>query len=345
MERTDHLLYIDITTGCPVECKVCMYREEREKPANHLDLDEKSAYVLDNLINHPDADHTIISGEGEPFQNERAMKEILRLSRGNRRFQILTSGIWPAERKLSMLERMAKENGDKYSIRLSLDPFHAAKVPRSCYTDIIGYMIMNPSEHLSLAIRSLVEEKERSRRIIESVLHEMNFRFTRDTPGVLDDDYYVHGMRIPVTYKSTVFPEHVGVVPFSIGRYISALEEKYRRPFTLGNLRSKSEGTGLDITVKMDGSVFFYGAEFAPHGNIFVDDVTFESLSELVLEHPWLRRLYSTPFMDLVVELSRDAEAARMIERINNPYWVVRKIAEYNRELLAEVLADARRPD
>ena len=73
MERTDHLLYIDITTGCPVECEVCMYGAEHEKPPKHLELDEKSAYVLDNLINHPDADHTIISGEGEPFQNEEAI--------------------------------------------------------------------------------------------------------------------------------------------------------------------------------------------------------------------------------------------------------------------------------
>jgi len=341
VERTDHLLYIDITNACSVECEVCMYKEEREKPNNHLELDERSAFVLDGLINHPESVHTIISGEGEPFQNERTMKEILDLSCGNKSFQIVTSGAWPAERKIPELERMAQSNGDHYCIRLSIDPYHATKVPRSFYTDIFRFMIMNPSEHLSLAIRSLVEEKVRSRRIIDSLLCDLGLRFYREQPGTLDDDYQVEGIRVPVTYKSMVFPERAGVVPFSINRYISALEEKYRRRFTLGNLRSKSEEIGLDVTIKMDGNVFFYGAEFASYGNIFTDDITFEGLSSLVGGHPWLRILHSTPFIHLIDQLKKDERAATLIERINNPYWIVNKIAESNQELLGEVLSNA----
>ncbi len=340
MKRTEHLLYIDITNDCTIGCDMCMYREEHKKPVINLEFDQRSASVVAGLINHEDLDHTVLSGKGEPFRNEGTIMALLNLSRGNKDFHILTNGAWSAEQKLGILEKMAEEKNDQYTIRLSIDPFHIAKVARRYYVDIISYFIVHPSRHLSLAIRSLVEEKTRSRKLIESIFEDIDIPFERNEVGFLDDDYYIRDLRIPVTYKSTVFPHQIGLVSYPLDRYILLLEQKYGRKFTLGNLRSHSEGTGLDITISMDGSVFFYGAEFAAFGNILLDEVTFEGLCTLITEHPWLKTLYTEPFKELLMGFRADAKASKIIDEANNPYWVIRCLAEKNSEMLEKVLGN-----
>ncbi len=338
--RADHLLYIDITSRYDVGCEFCMYRTEQASHQADFVPNARAMQCIQGLLNDPAVDNIIISGEGEPFNNEEIMYDLLGLSRGGRTFQMLTGGAWDDKAlRLEKLERLAHQRDDRYILRLSIDRHHLARLPRRHYQELLELVTSGRFTRLSLAVRSLVEDRELVRRLMHEMLGSLSVPHRIESPTVLDDDILLADGRIPVTYKSTVYPKRAGVLDaFPLVEYVRALERKHGRVFTLGNLRARGEGTGLDIVVKPDGGVFFYGAEFRPFGNVLHDNVTFDALARSVEEHVWLRTLYSRPFLTILEELTRDAEAARLIDDVNNPYWVVRSLYAWRSSLLDDVL-------
>lgn len=338
--RADHLLYVDITTRCDVGCEFCMYRPEHNSFQADLVLNAHAMQCLREFFNDAAVDNIIISGEGEPFKNEDVMYDLLGLSGGGRVFQILTSGAWDNKlQRLERLERLAHKCGDQYVLRLSIDRHHLARIPRSHYQEILELCTAGRFGHLSLAVRSLVEDRDLVRSLIHEMLDSLDVRHRIHSPTLLDDDVLLSDGRIPVTYKSTVYPGRADVLdPFPLVEYVHALERKHGRAFTLGNLRARGDQTGLDIAIKPDGRVFFYGAEFRPFGNVLYDSIDFDMLAQSVDEHPWLRTLYTRPFLTLLEEFTREAEAARLIHAVNNPYWIVRSLYPQWSTLLDDVL-------
>lgn len=332
MILADHLLYVDITNVCNVGCESCMYKAEIGETPKNLVLTRAAEKNLGTLINDPETAHVIVSGEGEPFNNEPALKGILGLSKGNRYFQIVTNGAWAnadLTDRLRELDQMAESRGDRYGLRVSLDSFHAAKISRQKYARFFQVASGGQFQNLNLAVRSLLEEREFTRDFIRSVVEDADLSYALKADGELDDELILGKQRVNITYKNLIHPDAMGIdKAFSIYDYIVALERKYKKTFTLGNLGTSGQHKGLDITVKPSGEVLFYGAELQSFGNIFNgnEEVSISILKRAVHTDPLLKALYSKPFREALDELSRNSEISAEIKKINNPYWIVRDI-------------------
>lgn len=86
---------------------------------------------------------------------------------------------------------------------------------------------------------------------------------------------------------------------------------------------------GMDVTIKPDGSVLFYGVENTPAGNIHTDRLTWEALEHRVATTPVLRQLYTRPFLEVIAPLAGDDAMARLVKQANNPYWLVKQMARH----------------
>lgn len=329
MELRDHLLYIDVTNVCNHGCKHCMYKSKKNaKDPKNMKLNPFAEENLSRLINKPETNHIIISGEGEPFNNEKAIQQILRLSKGNRYFQIITNGAWAnkdLEEKIGEYEDIAGTFGDRYSFRISIDSFHIGKINPEVYLRFLRIATQHRRGHVSLAIRSLLEEKAFIRRFVSELLNRANIPYKIEEDNCLDDEIFLPNNQVNLTYKNSVFPERAGIVkPFSIENYIFALEQKYQKVFTLGNLRTNGSHKGLDLTIKPDGKVLFYGHEVKSYGNIFSEEQNTNFFIERVQKDPLLRGLYTIPFMEILRRLSENPEIKKGIREINNPYWIIK---------------------
>ena len=89
MDLNNHLLYLDVTNQCNLNSDFCMYKTERKKNPLNLKLDELSKQNISNIMNNSKTERIIISGEGEPFNNFKVMMEILNLSKGNKKIQLI----------------------------------------------------------------------------------------------------------------------------------------------------------------------------------------------------------------------------------------------------------------
>lgn len=333
--RTDHLLYIDITSRCSVGCSFCMYRSKHVR-GQDLVLDSGMTRCLERLINHDDVSAVVISGEGEPFLNKAAMQAILDCSQGNQNFQLLTSGAWAdQERTLKHLGAEATRRGDRVQVRISIDRFHAQKISLDVHASLISAALR--IDGITVAVRSIVDDQSFLCDYLPDVLRLAGVESTYRSQGPLDGEFSTAAGRISVSYKQPVSPEAAQITSaLSVDEYMDALSEKYNRPFTLGNMRACGPKTGLDITVKPDGSIYHYGAEFQRFGSL-ERGVTIESLANEVKSHPWLRKLYNRPFSEILGYLRMDDGARAVIDAANCPYWVVRSMSH---ESLREALGD-----
>ncbi len=303
-------------------------------------LDENSRHTLGNLTNNREVDHTIISGEGEPFTNKKTLLEILKLSKGGNNYQIITNGSWiwcKGEETLDYLDQMAEERGDKYSLRVSIDTYHLNEIDPRNFKEFFRLASTNGERYRNLrfALRSIVEERDEVTKFTTDTLEGLGIDFELIDESVSDQELIFPSRRISINYKNLVNPN--GLSPknaFSIWNYIDSLERKYGRDFTFGNIRTpKKEELGLDVTINPEGDILFYGIEIHPFGNISNPDNTWDHLKSLVRTNPLLDSLYSLPFKEVLLKLASNPELKRKIEKINNPYWVIRGLyADYENE-------------
>ena len=332
MDLRNHLLYIDITNICRLGCDFCMYQRERTDEPSRLVLNTKGRENLDNLINDPNTAHIIISGQGEPFNNEETLKEILKLSRGGRYFQIITNGNWGDTdiwERLCEFNQIAQFFQDRYSIRISIDSYHADKLGSHAYSRFleVASRMENKTPNISLAIRSLVEDKHFVRSLIMKLLDEMNITYEITQDSELDDELVVGSSDVNITYKNLINPSAIGRDDaFPMFEYMLALERKYGKYFTFGNLAAWEAEKGLDLTISPDGDVYFYGIEIESFGNIFYDDLGMDYFAKLVAENKLLHSLYTIPFKEVLSKLSEYPEVEAEIQAINNPYWIIKSL-------------------
>ena len=90
---------------------------------------------ISNILNHLKTERLIISGEGEPFNNLGSIFDILNLSKGNKKIQIISNGLWlipkNSNKILEKLEKLERTKNDKYQIRISCDTFHIEKIGKN----------------------------------------------------------------------------------------------------------------------------------------------------------------------------------------------------------------------
>ncbi len=348
MDRTnlkDHLLYFDITNICYLDCEFCMYQKERIKKPAVLELNFVAKNNIARLINSPDTDHIIISGEGDPFCNQKTLRSILNQSQGKRKFQIISNGAWKGgiSRHLNMLGKMAQSQDDLYSIRLSLDSYHVPKVGSKVYQAFFKFFLENPIPNLSLAFRGIVSDKTYTREFIKRTLESLGINYDLKESSLLDDELEVNNTVFHINYKNFVHPHTVGRTDaLPMNDYVKALEEKYYKCFTLGNLKTSGTHKGLDLTIKPDGNVFFYGAEIGSFGNIFRDQLTLNNFVEHVRVHPLINVLYTVPFSEILSNLRKIAGMSEKIDRINNPYWVIKELYSEHKNIMTKIIEPLR---
>jgi hypothetical protein len=325
-----------------------MYPKHKIKGYTDMILNEKASENIKNIINNPETDQITISAEGEPFNKEEIIRDLLNLSSGGRSFQILTNGVWTPEQiesRFYELNSLARTKKDNYCIRISMDSYHGAKIENKHYVNFFSFLKENSKNltNIDIAIRGLFEDKNHIRSNLVKILEDAGIKHQLKESTTLDDELITNYSVICISYKNMVKPFNMGRKDaFSMVEYVSAIEKKYGKQFTLGNLKTKISDKGLDITIKPDGNIFFYGAEIESFGNVFRDEVTIEKIKGIVNTNQIIHSLYEIPFKKIMFELNLDSKSASRIKEINNPYWLVRELYSTNQNELMAALEKAR---
>jgi len=325
MKLQGHLLYIDITQFCGIGCKFCMYTENHKK--SHLKLSTKASKNLSDLINHPQVKRISVSGEGEPLNNIKLFYEILKLSKGNNKFEFITSGYFEYK-KLSVvldnIDEIVSSKGDECNIRLSSDSHHIPQLKHLPHGRCIDDFVKHKYDNLSLSFRSIDPDKEFTRNYLMSQSIEMGYKSKITQINALEDVISIDGIDFRVDYKNLVKPNDMYDNYLSMWEYIDCIEEKVGKPFTLGSL-NKDEN-GLDVTIKPNGDVYLYGLEFQILGNIHEDIISYDYIKNEIAANPIMKKMYSEPFREAIYCLGDTKFIDNVIDKVNNPYWILKEI-------------------
>ncbi|WP_350594605.1 MULTISPECIES: radical SAM protein [unclassified Pseudoalteromonas] len=340
MKLDNHLLYIDITQVCDIGCSFCMYTDKHSR--ENMILTEVARENLSALINDKEVKRVSISGEGEPIYNLKVFKEILKLSSGGVAFEFITSGFVNHERLLKIYNEISdiiQSNGDSCNIRLSSDSYHVDKIPNRPHGFSIQHFIKFNSEFMSLSFRSIDIDKEFTRGFLKEQSQLFGFESKVVSEGKLEDTLIVDGFEFKVDYKNLVKPTFLLDKNYiDIYEYIDELEKRYFKPFTLGSMNKYPSSNGLDITIKPNGDVFLYGIECFKLGNIHDETISVSILKEKFNTENLIKKLYSIPFKLILDELCKDKNTKLLIEKVNNPYWIIKELNNDRRKIIEGVV-------
>lgn len=335
-----HLLYIDITQICGIGCAFCMYADKHKKGLN-IELSDRARENLRTLINAPDVKRISISGEGEPLNNIEAFHQILRLSAGGQAFEFITSGFFPHKMLASFYEEtnaILMANGDTCNIRLSSDSYHIERIQHKPHGYSLQYWRDRHPEALSFSFRSVDTDRTFTRNYLLSELGRRGIAGRIEHGGALDDRLIVGGDAFGIDYKNLVHPPESAPAGYlDLRKYIQAIEVKTAKRFTFGSQNKPPMKNGMDVTIKPNGAVYFYGIENICLGNIHVDQFSWNRFEERITGTPLIRDLYSRPFLDMVDNLSESEVAQELIRKANNPYWLIKELARHD-DLLDKLL-------
>lgn len=330
MNLSGHLLYIDITEKCGIGCSFCMYADKHRNGIN-FKMSDMASKNLRSLVNDQSVSRVSVSGEGEPLNNVAAFHQILQLSAGERAFEFISSGFWPHDRLTDFIEETSSQvhgNGDKCNIRLSCDSYHVEKIRHKPHGFTLDYWLKTPPQSLSLSFRSVDTDRDFTCAYLLEQLVQYGWHGRVEPHGELDDILWVGRQSFHINYKNHVHPSPATPPGYlDLAGYISALEDKVGKPFTLGSLNPHPSENGIDLTMKPDGRVYLYGAENILLGNIHQDFFSWEGLHRRIADTPLLHQLYTTPLLELLDRLDGDPVAERIIREVNNPYWVVKNLS------------------
>ena len=330
MNLTGHLLYIDITQICGLGCNFCMYAD-KHKGGSQMHLSQRSVENLAGLVNDSAVKRTCVSGEGEPLNNIETFHGILRTSRGGRSFEFITSGFLPHEQMRQFYatsDAILQGNRDRCTIRLSSDSYHVEKLRHRPHGFSLGYALQQNNSALSFSFRSVDTDRSFTRSYLLKEAAAAGGQGRIEERGPLQDALLLGGRSFAIDYKNHVHPG--ATVPqgyLDLHAYIGAIEQRSGKRFTLGSINPAPMGNGMDVTIKPDGSVLFYGIENIPVGNIHSDRLTWAMLATQVADTPAIRRLYTWPFADVIAPLAQDETMARLVKQTNNPYWLLKQLA------------------
>lgn len=333
MDLKGHLLYIDITQICGIGCAFCMYAD-KHKSGMSMELSSLARENLAALINAPDVKRISISGEGEPLNNAKVFHEILELSQGGKRFEFITSGFFPHEKMAEFYDttnRIVVSRGDTCNIRLSSDSHHIEKVKWRAHGFSLDYLRQHKPAGLSFSFRSIDTDRDFTRGYLLEELARWGIDAGIVECNTLEDTLVVGEERFGIDYKNLVYPA-TDTPPgyLDLHGYIDAIEARINKRFTLGSLNPPPHANGMDLTVKPNGDVYLYGIEHQRLGNIHFDRVNWEQLANHVRDTPLVRALYSQPLRELLARLDDLDLVHKILSKANNPYWLVKELANHD---------------
>lgn len=332
MELQGHLLYIDITQVCGIDCAFCMYAD-KHKNGKNMDLSMKAKENLARLINDPAVKRISVSGEGEPLNNIKTFHQILALSCGGKSFEFITSGFLRHEKMFDFYEetnRIVLKNGDKCNIRLSSDSHHVERIKWRAHGFSLDYLRRYHPAGLGFSFRSIDIDRDFTRRYLLDELAAWGIEARIETRNLLEDLLVTDKDQFSIDYKNLVHPASGTPSGYlDLSGYVAAIEAKINKRFTFGSLNKKPQANGMDVTVKPDGSVYLYGIETRSLGNIHVDQLDWQRMSIWLRNDPLAKTLYTQPLTELLVRLEDNEQLRSCIEKVNNPYWLVKELAKH----------------
>lgn len=340
MELSGHLIYIDITQVCGIGCTFCMYAD-RHSGRQALHLSELARENVARLINGVGVKRVSISGEGEPLNNIPALQDIIGLARSKVRFEFITSGFFPKQKLIELyddIERRLARTGSTCNIRLSSDSYHIEKIKHRPHAPSVGYLLEASPRCLTFSFRSIDIDRNFTRNYLKQELQSIGLDPRIEMVSGLRDQIVLPSITLGIDYKNLVDPaENTPAGYLGLDAYIEEIERSVGKLFTLGSLNQAPTPNGMDITIKPNGDVHFYGAENILLGNIHSKHLSLELLAERLLSDPFLRTLHTLPIREIFQKLSVDQEIRKLINQTNNPYWVFKRLAKTHSHLLAQV--------
>jgi hypothetical protein len=309
---------------------------------DHLVLTEKAKENISNLINHREIKKVSISGEGEPLNNIKALKEILSLSKGGIAFEFITSGYISNDKLLKLyydINKLITKNGDTCNIRLSTDSYHISKINNKPHAISIKYLLDNNLTNITVSFRSIDIDKKFTRDYLKKEFALLGMQSNLIVIDTLEDNIVVNNKKFQIDYRNLVKPTFLKNTKYmTLAEYVEAKEQKLNKIFTLGNINKKPSSNGLGITIKPNGDVYFYGIDNNKLANIHIDDLDIEFFKEIVKNDRLVNTLYTKPFMNLMDKISINDDIKQLIRNANNPYWVIKEIMHYDKFLLNKMI-------
>lgn len=341
MELSHHLIYIDITQVCGIGCTFCMYAN-RHSSRQALHLGEAARDNLTRLINGPAVKRVSISGEGEPLNNIPVFQDILNLAQGVVQFEFITSGFLPKHKLVEFygdIERRLANSGSTCNIRLSSDSYHIEKIKHRPHACSVAYLLESKPRNLTLSFRSIDIDREFTRNYLTQELRSIGLDSRIEAVSGLRDRIVMAGLTLDIDYKNLVDPSDDTPAGYlDLNAYIEEIERSIGKDFTLGSLNRAPMPNGMDITVKPNGDVHFYGAENILLGNIHTDALSLELLAERLHSDPLLRALHTIPLRNIFQNLSADESVSRLIHKTNNPYWIFKRLGKDHPHFLEQAI-------
>lgn len=340
MELSNHLIYIDITQVCGIGCTFCMYAD-RHSSRQALRLSETARDNLARLINEPGIKRVSISGEGEPLNNIPALQEILGLAKGPVRFEFITSGFLPKHKLVEFYADISARlaaSGSTCNIRLSSDSYHIEKIKHRPHACSVAYLLESKPPNLTLSFRSIDIDRGFTRDYLTRELRSVGFNAYIEEISSLRDRIVVANLALDIDYKNLVDPaDDTPAGYLKLDAYIEEVARSLGKEFTLGSLNPAPNPNGMDITVKPNGDVHFYGAENILLGNIHTERLSLEALAQRLKSDSFLLALHTIPLRDILRSLSVNDSVRTMIDKTNNPYWIFKRLSEDYPHLLEQV--------
>lgn len=307
---------------------------DKHKSGMSMELSTLARENLSALINAADVKRISISGEGEPLNNAKVFHEILRLSEGGKCFEFITSGFLPHDKMVDFYEttnRIVLRNGDTCNIRLSADSNHIEKVKWRAHGLSLDYLRTRRPAGLSFSFRSIDTDRDFTRDYLVSELTRWGIHAIIEHHNALEDVLIADVEQFNIDYKNLVYPAPGTPAGYlNLYDYIKAIESKVNKRFTFGSLNPSPLANGMDLTVKPNGDVYLYGIENQRLGNIHFNHVRWEHLASYVRETPLVRALYTQPLTDLLVRFDNMEPVQSILAKANNPYWLVKELANHD---------------
>lgn len=340
MQLENHLIYIDITQICNIGCAFCMY-SDKHTIKEHLFLSKKAKENISKIINHKEVIKVVISGEGEPLNNIGAFKEILQLSEGNISFEFITSGNLPHNKLLSFykeIDEIISKRNDTCNIRLSSDSYHIPKIKNKPHAISIKYYLEKQFNSLTFSFRSIDIDRNFTKNYLKNELLKYDIISNINENEELEDSLIIDDYEFKIEYKNLVNPSFLDKNEYmSLENYIKAKERKFNKKFTLGNMTKKPSLNGMGITIKPDGNVFFYGIDNILLSNIHNDNIDIDFFKYIIKTNHFIGKFYTMPFLEIMDRISEDNEVKTLIEKVNNPYWIIKELMKKHQNILDKI--------
>lgn len=313
-----HILYIDINDYCPIGCAHCMYASLHGNKKRFLSLNSESRVNLSRLINDAALERLAISGLGEPLFTPEGIMEVLGLldPQCTASIEIITSAKLPYTRFVTVLDKISEilaHYGRSAQIRISVDTFHDEAIDLDPIPMILKVGLKNHWDNISFSFRGLISERMWLFGKICRYADSLGYAARVKQKSIMRAEIEIGKNNFPCLFQDHVTSNHGAHLGLS--NYLSILEEDRNGPFIFGNPASPG---GLDVAIKPDGSLKFYGCEFFNAGTIYSKILSWKTLEEWRDEDPLLRVLHNVPLRRVIKTLPFEVDDIG----INSPYWL-----------------------